>query len=378
MSSISAPLLPGNLKSPKLHAHNREILGLTEVFSPTEVRRKKIAEGTPRTQKINEKKDQQCLRISVVFNIIITVVKVFATIISGSLAVTATLVDSVLDVLSQFILFYTDSAARKRDSTKFPAGKTRLAPLGIFICAVLMGMASVEVIHESIIKLIGILGSDNVSAENGVLSVDTVVLGAMTFSFTAKLTLYVYCIRVSRETGNDSVKAVALDHLNDVLSILSATVAALTSFYSTSLVWVDPVSAIAISIYIMREWWETAKEQTYMLVGHTAHSEFLDEIRRVGNAHHPELKVDIIRAYHFGPKYLVELEVVLPSTMTLETTHDIGMELQHKIEAFEEVERAFVHIDYQTRDYDEHNEDSWPPHYAQKVRETLGKSITDV
>lgn len=366
-TQINVPLLPGSLKSPKLHAHNREILGLTEVFSPTEVRRKPISEGTPRTQLINERRDQRALRVSVVLNIAITIVKVFATIISGSLAVTATLVDSVLDVLSQFILFYTDAAAKKQDSTRFPAGKTRLAPLGIFICAVLMGMASVEVIHESIIKLIA-------RDESETISMDAIVLGAMLFSFIAKLVLYIYCIGVSRVTGNDSVKAVALDHLNDVLSIVSATIAALCSYYSPRLVWVDPVSAIAISIYIMREWWETAKEQTYMLVGHAARPEFLDEIRRVGNAHHPELKVDIIRAYHFGPKYLVELEVVLPSTMTLETTHDIGMELQHMIEAFEDVERAFVHIDYQTRDYDEHNQDSWPPHYAQKVRETIGRA----
>jgi divalent metal cation (Fe/Co/Zn/Cd) transporter len=170
------------------------------------------------------------------------------------------------------------------------------------------------------------------------------------------------------------VKAVALDHLNDVLSIASATLAALASFYATSLEWVDPVSAIGISIYIMNEWWETAQEQANMLVGKAADDAFLKEVRAVGDAHHHDLVVDIIRAYHFGPKYLVELEVVLPPTMTLEMSHDIGMELQHKIEAFEQVERAFVHIDYQVREYDEHNENSWPEHYADKVREIRNPS----
>jgi cation diffusion facilitator family transporter len=358
-----------------LHAHNREMLGLTEVFSPSEIQRRVLTSGTPRTAMLNERKDQLALRISVVLNIIITVVKVLATFVSGSLAVTATLVDSVLDVLSQFILFYTDSAAKTQDSARFPAGKTRLAPLGIFICAVLMGMASVEVIHESVEKLLEILWNEpSDDLVPGAISIDAFVVGAMVFSFTSKLILYIYCNRVSKETGNDSVRAVALDHLNDVLSIISALIAALTSFHSARLAWVDPASAIAISVYIMNEWWETAKEQTYMLVGHTANEDFLAEVRRVGDSHHPELQVDIIRAYHFGPKYLVELEVVLPSSMTLEMTHDIGMELQHKIEAFEEVERAFVHIDYQARDYDEHNEQSWPPHYAQRVRTITGAS----
>jgi divalent metal cation (Fe/Co/Zn/Cd) transporter len=57
--------------------------------------------------------------------------------------------------------------------------------------------------------------------------------------------------------------------------------------------------------------------------------------------------------------------------MTLLETHDIGMELQHKLEAIDEVERAFVHIDYQERDYDEHRPESWPDHYAHKINNVI-------
>ena len=64
--------------------------------------------------------------------------------------------------------------------------------------------------------------------------------------------------------------------------------------------------------------------------------------------------VDVCRAYHFGPKFLVELEVIMPESTPLKTSHDLGMELQYEIEAREEVERCFVHIDYESRDYDEH------------------------
>mmetsp|Transcript_19868 Transcript_19868/g.28719 ORF Transcript_19868/g.28719 Transcript_19868/m.28719 type:complete len:101 (+) Transcript_19868:299-601(+) len=64
--------------------------------------------------------------------------------------------------------------------------------------------------------------------------------------------------------------------------------------------------------------------------------------------------VDVIRAYHFGPKFLVEVEVVLPKDTLLYESHDLGMELQYEIEAREEVERCFVHIDYEQRPYDEH------------------------
>jgi len=40
------------------------------------------------------------------------------------------------------------------------------------------------------------------------------------------------------------------------------------------------------------------------------------------------------------------MEIVLPGDMTVRESHDIALELQHKIEGLEEVERAFVHVSY--------------------------------
>lgn len=37
------------------------------------------------------------------------------------------------------------------------------------------------------------------------------------------------------------------------------------------------------------------------------------------------------------------MEVILPSIMTVRESHDIALVLQHKVEGFDEVERAFVH-----------------------------------
>ena len=38
--------------------------------------------------------------------------------------------------------------------------------------------------------------------------------------------------------------------------------------------------------------------------------------------------------------------MVLPGDMPLKDAHDIGEDLQNKIEALPEVERAFVHLDW--------------------------------
>jgi hypothetical protein len=44
-------------------------------------------------------------------------------------------------------------------------------------------------------------------------------------------------------------------------------------------------------------------------VGAAAPDEFRERVERLAAEHHPELTVDCSRAYHFGPRYMVELEV---------------------------------------------------------------------
>ena len=68
------------------------------------------------------------------------------------------------------------------------------------------------------------------------------------------------------------------------------------------------------------------------------------------------LQVDTCRAFYIGNNLFVELDIVLPKEMQLKDTHDIGESLQKKIETLPEVERAFVHADYEInhRAEDEH------------------------
>jgi hypothetical protein len=64
--------------------------------------------------------------------------------------------------------------------------------------------------------------------------------------------------------------------------------------------------------------------------------------------------IDTVRAFHLSFGFLVEIDIVLPEEMTLREAHDIGEALQWKIEALPEVERAFVHLDYEVDHKPEH------------------------
>ena len=41
--------------------------------------------------------------------------------------------------------------------------------------------------------------------------------------------------------------------------------------------------------------------------------------------HDTRITVDVTRAYHFGARYNVEMEIVLPGNMTVMESHDIAL-----------------------------------------------------
>jgi len=324
---------------------------------------------------------RMAIDLSLYLNLFILFSKIVAYINTLSLSVLAALIDSLLDVISQLVLNYTEKHSTKsRSSAHYPAGAARLEPVGVLTCAALMGMASFEILKESIESLVY---DGNVIHEHLQDGQNMASVYGMSAIVIIKLALYFLCdysrpskctnantskISVQNPTNNvnnfaarQSVKvsdptleALAQDHWNDALSNAIAAIALVAVLISKDLWFVDPIGAIIISLYIIYSWYETGKEQIEQLTGKSAPDDLIDELYDVATTFDKRMIVDVVRAYHFGPKFLVELEVVLPKDTLLLESHDLGMELQYEIEGREDVERCFVHIDYEMRNYDEH------------------------
>lgn len=146
---------------------------------------------------------------------------------------------------------------------------------------------------------------------------------------------------------SSAVDAYAQDHLNDVLTnAVAVGCVVLASSVKGGGWWVaDPVGAAVISVWIMASWWDTGKDQVETLAGRTAPTGFLQELTFIAaNCDEKILKVDTMRAYHFGEKFLVEVHVCLDAALPLRTCHDVGEKLELMIERLDDVERCFVHL----------------------------------
>jgi len=76
-------------------------------------------------------------------NCVLLIIKIVAVILSNSKAVTAALVDSAVDLVSQAVLSLADRFI-SHHSPEYPVGRSRLEALSVIACAFIMSMASIE------------------------------------------------------------------------------------------------------------------------------------------------------------------------------------------------------------------------------------------
>ncbi|KAI3496631.1 hypothetical protein L1887_39002 [Cichorium endivia] len=287
--------------------------------------------------------ERMAIYVSNMANLILFIAKVYASIESRSLAVIASTLDSLLDLLSGFILWFTSNAMRNPNQYHYPIGKDRMQPVGIIVFASVMATLGFQVLLECARQLIAQTHPDtNRDHEKW-------VIGIMTGVTVIKFMLMVYC----RRFKNEIVRAYAQDHLFDVVTNtvgLVSTVLAVRVRW-----WIDPVGAILIAIYTISIWARTVTKNVWSLIGRTAPPDFLAKLTYLVWNHHEEIKhIDTVRAYTFGCNYFVEVDIVLPEDMRLSQAHNIGEMLQEKVEQLPEVERAFVHIDFEFSHRPEH------------------------
>ena len=273
-------------------------------------------------------------RLTLAVNSLLFFIKLAAAVQSGSLAVLSSVIDSGLDLFSGVVIAVSSYLIKNYDRYHYPIGRNRLEPVAIIITAAVMATASLQIVTSAIEDIAGGTINPNINIFSGIIIFLTVLL---------KGGLYILC----RQVKNPSVQALSVDHRNDVVSNIVALIFGLLGTFVYR--YLDPIGAILIAFYIIVNWTLVGYEQLKNLVGHTADRRFLSQLTWLATNYDRRIEtVDTVRAYTFGVNYLVEVHIQLPPSMALAEAHDIGEGLQQTLESMEEVERAFVHLDFET------------------------------
>ncbi|GLI69831.1 hypothetical protein VaNZ11_014538, partial [Volvox africanus] len=136
-----------------LHRNSRSLsLNGADVEAAPHLQEDNYVQSLPSATEDAEKFVRQ-IRIGInaswVVNIALLVVKIVAFVLSGSYAVLASAMDSLVDTLSQAVLALAEHQAT-RSNQRFPIGRTRISELAVLACAAIMFVSTAIVIREAI------------------------------------------------------------------------------------------------------------------------------------------------------------------------------------------------------------------------------------
>lgn len=299
-------------------------------------------EGLP----VDETEASLCVRmsayVSFFVNFLLLIAKAIALSSSISYTLISSLADSALDLIAGIILGVAaaNSKFTRDDLIKYPAGKSRVSVVGILVFSVLMSCCTLYIIVQCIISL---------ATADKTESNSTVALISMGITVGVKLSMWI----VYRLLKHPICDTLADDHRNDVFT----NALGLFMYWGTEHIgwWMDSTGGILLSLFVLYNWCVNAYENARMLLGKSAPPEVIRSLTYVASNHHPLVRqIEQVIAFQVGPMYFAELHIVVPGNLPLEVAHWIGESLQLKLERIPQMERAYVHVDCESHDENEH------------------------
>ncbi|MGV1100052.1 cation diffusion facilitator family transporter [Thiovibrio sp. JS02] len=260
-------------------------------------------------------------------------VKLAAWIMTGSLSVMASLVDSFMDAAASLInlLAVRYSLKSADEDHQYGHGKAEsLAGLGqaSFICgsAIFLLMQAAERLR-------------NPQPLNAV----GVGIGVMAFAIAATLILLIFQGYVIKQTGSTAIKADALHYKTDLLTN-TASIGALF-FVAAGWPLLDPLCAAGIAGYILYSAWQIGKEAMQVLMDRELPEATRQAICDLSLAHGMVLGIHDLRTRQSGQTMLIQLHLDLDRNLPLASAHQVAKEVELKILAAYPNADVIIHQD---------------------------------
>jgi ferrous-iron efflux pump FieF len=239
-------------------------------------------------------------------------VKLTAWLVTGSVAILSSMLDSVMDVCASLILFVTiRHAVRPADhSHRFGHGKAE--PLGAAAQAAFIAGSALLLIVQSAGRFV-----------TPVPVAETPIgIAAMVFAIVATGALILFQGMVIRRTASTAVEADRLHFGGDILGSL-AVIASLFAGAGLGWHWIDPVTATAIACYLLFSAWRIGHRAVDLLMDRELPPEERTRIAAIVGADADVHGLHDLRTRMSGSTRFVELHLELDGTMGLTAVHAV-------------------------------------------------------
>lgn len=275
--------------------------------------------------------------ISIVVNIVLSLLKLLAGIVAHSGAMISDAVHSASDVVSTIVVIIGVQFANKKSDAKHPYGHERLECVSSIVLAGLLFVTGIGIGISGIEKILAGTAGEELSVP-GILALIAAVASIM-----VKEWMYWFTRAAAKKINSGALMADAWHHRSDALSSIGSFIGILGSRMGYPIL--DPVASVIICIFIGKAAYDIFVDAINKMVDHSCDEETVQEIRSAISSVPGVERIDLLQTRLFGSKMYVDIEIAADADIPLKSAHAIAEQVHNKVEAqFRNVKHCMVHV----------------------------------
>jgi cation diffusion facilitator family transporter len=265
---------------------------------------------------------ENAAKVAIVSVSLLVVLKVVASILTGSISIRADLIHSVLDLIAAFITFLGVRISGRAADEQHPFGHGKTENITSIVVAGLIFAAAGSIAYTAVSRLI--TGA----------TLELIGIGIYITAAAVAINILVswYLLRVSRETDSPALAAEASHLFSDVLSSVAVLVG-LIVVRITGLTILDPVVALLVAVFILKVGYDVLRKSFGELLDVKLPKAEEDEIISCITEHGEQIVgFHKLRTRKAGSQRFIDLHLIMPKNANVEETHLMCDHLEQDIE----------------------------------------------
>ncbi|RXJ60021.1 cation diffusion facilitator family transporter [Candidatus Marinarcus aquaticus] len=266
----------------------------------------------------------------------LTLIKLIIGVASGSVAVLASAVDSILDMFVSIFNYFAINNSEKPADDTFNYGRGKIEALASVIEGTIITISGLFLFYQAVEKAF-------TGEKSSYLSTSLIV---MIISLVITILLVVYLHKIAKETNSMVVKADALHYKTDVYTNVAVLVS-LVLVNVTGYELFDIIVGGGISVFIIYSAYELIKEGVLVLLDRALDEELVQNIEGILLSEKETNTFHLLKTREAGHQTFVDVHLVFDCLITLMDAHRVVDRIEDKIRKLDETREwsITIHMD---------------------------------
>ena len=272
--------------------------------------------------------------VSVVVNVILTIIQITVGTLAKSQALVADGIHSLSDLVADFVVLFAGHHAKKDADVDHPYGHQRYETAASLVLGALLLAVGVGMLWSAFRKL---------EEPDLVPQVHIIALWVAGAALVSKELLFRYMLAVAKRVKSSLLVANAWHARSDAASSLVVGIGIIGNLAGYPIL--DPIAALIVGFMVSKMGWSFGWDALHDLMDRAVNEQEVEAIRLTLSETPGVQNVHDLRTRKMGDMIVVDAHLEVDATISVEAGHDIAVVARHRVLQRHRVLNLMTHVD---------------------------------